>query len=185
MYMIQNSRHLNESMLYSKNLKSISRLLISIGGMCMLMLIGALSVVATIIFLGLFIWSLICLSVDEWKELILLAIISIVCIGTVLFVDSLLYEEVTVNEYEVVHVGESTFSHKTEDGGIYDKPKLNCTVYKSEDDRAYAVETVTTVESKINKALHLFITFSERIDDQEVTYRIYLPEEKYQEYISR
>lgn len=115
----------------------------------------------------------------------LFTLIAIVCIGTVVFIDSFLYKEVTVNEYEIVYVGEETFLYKTGEGGVSDKPKINCTVYKSEDDRCYVVETITTVESRINNAVHSFITFSDELGDQETTYQIYLPEEKYQEYISR
>jgi len=151
----------------------------------MLVLIGSGTAIACLIFLGLFIWSLIDKCLDGWKEVIVFTLISTICLGLAFFIESFTYEETIVNEYEVVYVGEDTFSYKTEDGGISDKYKWNCKVYKSDDDRAYAVETVTTVKSKINEFVHSLLTFNRELGDQEIAYKIYLPEEKYQEYISR
>ena len=153
----------------------------------MLTILGAGLLCTTVIFLGFFFWSLIHLSVDGWKDVVIFASLAAICLGIVFFVESLTYNENVVNEYEIVSISSSNFSYKTDDGGISDKylRTSEFIVYKSEDDRAYALETITTVRSKINGALHWFITLSSELGDQEVTYKIYLPEKVYQKYISK
>lgn len=115
------------------------------------------------------------------------SLLAIICAGAAIFVNGLLYNEEVVNEYEIVSMNSYSFSYKTDDGGIADKTlnAANFTVYKSKNDRAYAVETITTVRSKINNGVHWFITFSSELGKQNITYKIYLPESEYQKYISR
>lgn len=150
----------------------------------MLLIIGAITTVFVPIFLVLAILALIRRSYLGLKVFAIIAIVAAAFTGAGFYVDSLLYEEVTVKEYEVIYVGDEIFSYKTEDGGILNMNN-RCKIYKSDDDRAYVQATISTVTSKINKTLHLILTCSSKLGNQEVAYKIYLPEEKYQEYISR
>jgi len=150
----------------------------------MLLLIGAITTAFVPIFFVLAILALIRKNYLGLKVFSIIAVIAVVFTGAGFYVDSLLYEEVTVKEYEVLYVGDEIFSYKTEDGGILNKNNC-CKVYKSSDDRAYVEKTISTVKSKINKTLHYFLTCSNKFGIQGVEYKIYLPEEKYQEYISR
>lgn len=154
----------------------------------MLIIIGVFCAIVAVLNFVLFAVSMIKFSVDDGlKEFVIFTIIAAICIGTAFFAEKLIYEETVVNEYEVVSFHGGSFLYKTEDNGTAEKiiGFSNKTIYESESDRYYALETVTTVKSRMKKWVYLIINFGSVVGDEEITYKIYMPKEKYQEYISR
>ena len=154
----------------------------------MLTILGAGVAMVAIIFLFYF------LIVDAFKgnfgilkEIIICALVSAVFIGGTLLIGNLKYVDVTTNEYEIVSLSGNTFSYITDDKGVAKKwmDSEKFVVYENKNDKFYAVEKTKRVSSKMNEFLHELLTFDTTIGDEETTYKVYMPSDKYEEYISK